>query len=151
MFDKDKIINTLKETCLDVDCYWVVAGAAMVLHGVKAYTRDIDLGCNCKLADHLQQLGYKTEILDDGSRKIRYSPDIEIFEDWREGELEVIDAIPVVSLEGIVIMKQQLGREKDMEDIRLIREYIKINGGQCANKDLYSTCPDVIAQGRISR
>ncbi len=137
MFDKDNIINTLKETCIDADCYWVAAGAAMVLHGVKLYTRDIDLGCNRKLADQLQQMGYKTEIFDDGSRKIQYSPDIEIFEDWREGELEVIEGIPVVSLEGIVMMKQQLGREKDMEDIRLIREYIKINGGQYANKNLY--------------
>lgn len=127
MFDKDKIIAVLKDTYFDTDCYWVVAGAAMVLHGVKAYTRDIDLGCNRKLADQLQQLGYKTEIFDDGSRKIQYSPDIEIFEDWREGELEVIKGIPVASLEGIVMMKQQLGREKDMEDIRLIREYIKIN------------------------
>ena len=82
-------------------------------------------------------MGYKTEIFDDGSRKIQYSPDIEIFEDWREGELEVIDGIPVVSLEGIIMMKQHLGREKDMEDIRLIREYIKINRGRYANKDLY--------------
>lgn len=125
MFDKDKIIDVLKDTCFEADHYWVVAGAAMVLHGVKAYTRDIDLGCDRILADQLQQLGYKTEIFDDGSRKIQYSPDIEIFEDWREGELEVIGGIPVVSLEGIVMMKQQLGREKDMEDIRLIREYIK--------------------------
>lgn len=127
MFDKDKIIAVLKDTCFEVDHYWVVAGAAMVLHGVKAYTRDIDLGCDCILADQLQQLGYKTEIFDDGSRKIQYSSDIEIFEDWREGELEVIGGIPVVSLEGIVMMKQQLGREKDMEDIRLIREYIKLH------------------------
>lgn len=129
MFDRASIISILKEANFDADCYWVVAGAAMVLHGVKADTRDIDLGCNCKLVDRLQRMGYKTEIFDDGSRKIQYSPDIELFEDWLAGDLEVIDGIPVVSLEGIVTMKQRLGREKDMEDIRSIREYIKINGG----------------------
>lgn len=130
MYDKEKIYSTLRQTGLDTNNYWVVAGAAMVLHGVKECTRDIDLGCSWELANKLQRAGYDTEFYEDGSRRIQYCPDIEIFEDWREGDLEEIDGISVVSLEGIIMMKQRLGREKDKEDIRLICKYIEMSGGQ---------------------
>ncbi len=129
MYDREKICSTLRQTGFDADSYWVVAGAAMVLHGVKACTRDIDLGCSRKLADQLQRAGYSTEVYEDGSRRIQYHLDIEIFEEWRAGELEVLDGISVVSLKGIIMMKQRLGREKDMEDIRLICKYIEMKGG----------------------
>ena len=139
MYDKEKIYSTLRQTGLDTNNYWVVAGAAMVLHGVKECTRDIDLGCSRELANQLQRAGYDTEFYEDGSRRIQYSPDIEIFEDWRKGDLEEIDGISVVSLEGIIMMKQRLGREKDKdkEDIRLICKYIEMSGGRYANKDIY--------------
>lgn len=137
MYDREKIYSTLRQTGLDANNYWVVAGAAMVLHGVKECTRDIDLGCSRVLANQLQRAGYETEVYEDGSRRIQYCPDIEIYEDWRAGEFEVIDGISVVSLDGIIMMKQRLGREKDMEDIRLICKYIEMNGGRYANKDIY--------------
>ena len=91
------------------------------------------------MANQLQRAGYDTEFYEDGSRRIQYSPDIEIFEDWRKGDLEEIDGISVVSLEGIIMMKQRLGREKDKdkEDIRLICKYIEMSGGRYANKDIY--------------
>ncbi len=41
----------------------------------------------------------------------------------------MLDGISVVSLKGIIMMKQRLGREKDMEDIRLICKYIEMKGG----------------------
>ena len=84
-------------------------------------TRDIDLGCSRELANQLQRAGYDTEFYEDGSRRIQYCPDIELFEDWRAGDLEVIDGISVVSLEGIIMMKQRLVQH-------------------CANDSEYSTC-----------
>jgi len=123
MLGKSQIIAALNGAGFDANHYWVVAGAAMVLHGVKEYTRDIDLGCDTEMADKLQEMGRKTVVLEDGSRRIEYSGCIEIFENWREGCVERINSLPVVSLEGIILMKKRLGREKDLQDIQLIQEY----------------------------
>jgi len=122
LLDKFQIIDALKRTDFDANHYWVVAGAALVLHGVKEYTRDIDLGCDTEMADMLQEMGRKTVVLEDGSRRIEYGG-IELFENWLEGRVEWIDSIPVISLEGIVRMKTRLGRDKDWRDIQLIREF----------------------------
>lgn len=123
MLDKSQIIAALHRAGFDANHYWVVAGAAMVLHGVKEYTRDIDLGCDSEMADKLQETGCKTVVLEDGGRRIEYGGGIELFENWREGCVERIDSLPVVSLEGIILMKRRLGREKDLQDIQLIQEY----------------------------
>ncbi len=124
MFQKYQIIDRLRKAGFDVGEYWVVAGAAMVLHGVKESTRDIDLGCSSRMADMLQKTGCKVQVLADGTRRIWYDADIELFENWRAGEIESIDSVPVVSLKGIIVMKRQLGREKDLRDIKLIQEYL---------------------------
>ena len=40
----------------------------------------------------------------------------------------LIEGFPAVSLEGIIRMKEKLGREKDLKDIALIKQFMeKIN------------------------
>lgn len=121
MFDKQSLIQRVKELSLPDGEYWVVAGGAMVMHGFRPQTRDIDLGCSSLLADILERHGYPTTLCDDGTRKIRYSDDVEIFENWLEGEVEMVGSVPVVSADGLIRMKSKLGREKDLADIELIR------------------------------
>lgn len=122
MFDKQSLIQRLEELSFPDKEYWVVAGGAMVLHGFKPQTRDIDLGCSTLLADKLEQQGYIVTRYDDGTRKILYSEDIEIFENWLEGKVEVISGIPVVCVDGLIQMKKKLGREKDLADIALMKK-----------------------------
>lgn len=93
----------------------------MVLHGFRSQTRDIDLGCSTFLADELERQGYFVSRCDDGTRRIVYSENIEIFENWIEGTVEMISGIPVVCVDGLIQMKKKLGREKDLEDIALIK------------------------------
>lgn len=121
MFDKQSLIQRVKELSFPDGEYWVVAGGAMVLHGFRPQTHDIDLGCSSLLADILERQGYPTTLCDDGTRKIRYSDDVEIFENWLEGEVEMVGSVPVVSADGLIRMKSKLGREKDLADIELIR------------------------------
>ena len=120
MFDKYSLIQHLKELSFPEKEYWVVAGGAMVLHGFRKQTRDIDLGCCTLLADKLEQQGYLVSRCDDGTRKILYSENVEIFENWIEDTVEIIGGIPVVSVDGLIQMKKKLGREKDLADIALI-------------------------------
>ncbi|MBD5162262.1 MAG: hypothetical protein HDT14_09685 [Oscillibacter sp.] len=123
MLDKGEIICLLKEAAFDVKEYWVTSGAAMVLYGMKELTRDIDLGCTSRMADELENEGYCVEVLHDGSRKIVFSRTIEIFENWVEDKVILLEGLPVVSVDGMIMMKEKLGREKDLEDIRLINKF----------------------------
>ncbi len=120
MFDKRSLIRRLKELPFPEREYWVVAGGAMVLHGSRAQTRDIDLGCSTLLADELERQGHPVSHCDDGTRRILYSEDIEIFENWLEGGVEIADGVPVVCVDGLIQMKKKLGREKDLADIALM-------------------------------
>ena len=124
MLKKEEIICLLKDAAFDIHEYWVTSGAAMVLYGIKDATRDIDLGCTSQLADKLQENGYGTEILHDGSRRIIFSGTIELFENWIEDQVILLEGLPVVSMDGIIMMKEKLGREKDRNDIRLIKEHL---------------------------
>ena len=94
----------------------------MVLHGFRPQTQDIDLGCSTLLADELEQQGYAVSRCEDGSRKIRYSENVEIFENWIEGTVERISGVPVVCADGLIQMKRKLGREKDLADIAVIEK-----------------------------
>lgn len=125
MFDKQSLIQRIRELPFPEKEYWVVAGGAMVLHGFRPQTHDIDLGCSTFLADQLERQGYPVSRCDDGTRKISYSEDIEIFENWLEGTVEMIGGIPVVSVDGLIEMKRKLGREKDLADIALIKKAVR--------------------------
>lgn len=134
MFDKNSLIQRLQEIPFSKSEYWVVAGGAMVLHGFRTQSHDIDLGCSTLLADKLEQQGYVVSHCEDGTRKILYSENIEIFEDWIDGSVEIISGIPVVCVDGLIQMKKKLGREKDLEDIALIEKT------QEASSLKYSVC-----------
>jgi len=122
MFDKYSLLRRLQELPFSEQEYWVIAGSAMVLHGFRAQTHDIDLGCSTLLADKLEQQGYTVSRYEDGTRKILYSEDVEIFENWIEGAVETISGVPVVCMDGLIRMKKKLGREKDLADIALIEQ-----------------------------
>lgn len=122
MFDKYSLLQRLQEFSFPEKEYWVVAGGAMVLHGFRPQTHDIDLGCSTLLADKLEQQGYVVSRCEDGIRKILYSENVEIFENWIEGTVEIISGIPVVCVDGLIQMKKKLGREKDLADIALIEK-----------------------------
>ena len=127
MFDKKSLLRRLQELPFSKNEYWVVAGGAMVLHGFRTQTHDIDLGCSTRLADKLEQQGYVVSYCEDGTRKILYSENIEIFENWIDGTVEIISSAPVVCVGGLIQMKNKLGRKKDLEDIALIEKMRKSN------------------------
>ncbi len=100
--------------------YWVVAGGAMVLYGLRDETRDLDLGCTTARADALAA-GVPFRHMDDGSgRWFTLDRDVEVFENWLLDRVELVEGVPVISLQGLRQMKAALDREKDRKDIALI-------------------------------
>ena len=122
--NKNNIINRLEDLNFDKSGYWVLAGSAMVLHGIRPETHDIDMGCTKEFADELETEGYPTTVMPDGTRRITYAEDVEIFEDWIFDRVVFVDEIPVISLDGLLEMKRSLGREKDMRDVQMIEEFL---------------------------
>ena len=120
---KADILEKLREFPYPREDYWISTGGAMVLYGIREETHDIDMGCTSALADRLEADGYPPKRLSDGSRSFHIGADIEVFENWLDGEVEQLDGVPVVSVDGLIAMKRRLGREKDLRDIRLIEEW----------------------------
>lgn len=121
---KTDIIARLEALPYDPEEYWVITGGAMVLYGIREETSDIDLGCTARMADRLEQDGYLYQVTPDGNRWFRVGDDLEVFENWLYDTVGRIDGIPVISLPGLITMKQQIGREKDRRDIALIQDFL---------------------------
>lgn len=120
--NKEIIISKIRELDFGVNEYWVIAGAALVLHGLRAETADIDIACTKRLFRKLLLQGYNVEKNELGYRKISLKKDIEIFEEWNVDGVIFIDEIPTANLKGLKEMKAKMGREKDIQDLRLIEE-----------------------------
>ncbi|MCL2364103.1 MAG: hypothetical protein FWC71_05515 [Defluviitaleaceae bacterium] len=119
MLIKQNIIKLLNEIRYPRSEYWITAGAALVMHGVKVQTNDIDLGCSTALADCLIKEGFEWRVADDGIRIIT-ADDIEFLENWcGDGTVE-LDGFYVASLDCIRREKVKLNRPKDWVDIKLI-------------------------------
>ena len=49
------------------------------------------------------------------------------FENWLFDTVDHVDGIPVISVQGLIEMKKDLGREKDLRDIALINDFLARN------------------------
>lgn len=124
MINKEDIIKVLMNLNLPTNGYWILAGSALVMHGVKRQTRDIDIGCTTELFEQLMMEGYKIKMNLDGTRSLNINELIEVFENWNVEVIEIINKLPVGSLLSIKKHKLRLGREKDIKDITLIDKHI---------------------------
>lgn len=127
MLNKESIIKIITELNLPLSEYWITSGAALVIHGVKENTADIDLGCTTDLWNNFLQKGFSYMIEKDNSKIMKISDSVEIIKDWFVDEIEFIDGLPIGGLESIKKQKMKLGREKDIKDIEKIDEFINSN------------------------
>ena len=125
MMNRREITEILKRFPYDRSEYCIITGSAMVMYGIREQTADIDLICSGKLADRLEEDGWRPRYTDNEIRWFRYGEFMEIFEDWPAAAVELMDGFQVISIEGLLEMKKKLGRKKDLEDIRSIEAFLK--------------------------
>lgn len=123
---KNELCRRILELNFKPSEYWAIMGTSMVLFGIRNTTEDIDLGCSSQMADYFEKNGLKAENFVNGKRYFKFSDDVEIFEDWGAGNKVLINGIPTVSLEGLKKMKLNLGRKKDIDDVKLIDQYLNV-------------------------
>ena len=122
--NRQDILQALSEFPYDRKEYWVVTGGAMVLYGIREQTGDIDLGCSKSMADQLEADGFLLRKTENGKRRFQFGKNIEIFEEWLLDSAVAVEGFQVISVKGLLEMKKELGREKDLKDIELIKEHI---------------------------
>ena len=125
MLNKNSIIKMLNDLNLPPSEYWITSGSALVMHGVKQYTKDIDLGCTNSLWDFFLQNGHMFRVGKDNSKIMQINEYVEVIKEYYVEEIEFVEGLPTGSLKSIKKQKESLGREKDIIDIKLIDEYIK--------------------------
>lgn len=119
----EDIRRRLAELALDTNEYRINVGGAMVLHGLREETHDLDIWCTKKLGDALAQR-CDVQVLPDGTRRFVPAPDVEIYENMLPGETVFRNGIPVAPLEDVLALKRQLNREKDQRDIAVLEAAI---------------------------
>lgn len=124
MMTRDDFIRRLNNSQLDKSQYVVTAGGSLLLHGIREETHDIDLSCTSSLADELEAKGFSTTVTANGHRRIEIAEDFEIYEDISLPNFIIIDGIPAMTIDEVIAMKKQLGREKDFRDLELIEKYL---------------------------
>ena len=122
--NKQEILNSLSAFPYDRNDFWVITGAAMVLYAIREQTADIDLGCSSRVADLLEEGGYLFCRMENGKRWFKYGEHTELFEGWLRDTIETINGFHVISIKGLLEMKQELGRDKDKKDIELIKAFL---------------------------
>ncbi len=122
--NKSEYLRKLDELRLDKAKYCILSGGAMVMHGLKERTADIDIKVR---PDYFEEL--KTRFSFKKSPKYDYlwelGEDVEVaVQEFSTDEVEVVDGYPVIKLELELEWKIQHNRPKDQKSIRVLKEYL---------------------------
>lgn len=130
----DLLLKQLKELNLPSDQFAVTSSGPMAVRGIRE-ARDLDIVVTDELWTEISkkypiipkdlcdtlQIG-DIEVLGNFSK----NPDSGIATvDQQVDTADIIDGVRFVNLDLIIKFKQTLGREKDLKDIALIKEYLK--------------------------
>lgn len=133
------IIEEVKKLELPFGEYLVIGSGILGALGIRE-VKDIDLVVTPKLFDKLKNKGWQLEEIEIQG-KMRHRLVIGLAEAYADfylydepqniykmiEEAEIIQDVPFMKLEILLEMKRSLNRQKDLDDIELINEYV---GGQ---------------------
>ncbi|NQU87413.1 MAG: hypothetical protein HQ541_16795 [Mariniphaga sp.] len=108
--------------------------------------RDLDILVTKDIFEgYKKKLDWKLVEFERDGRQVEFleKENIELYKEWGPGEwnneklikeAELIDGLPFVKLEYFIKWKKISGREKDLNDIKLIKEYLKNRFKENKNK-----------------
>ena len=131
---KDEIIAKIKSLNLPADSYVVFGSSPLAVAGIRE-AQDIDLVVSPEILEQFKKAGWKR--LDKGPRDKPLAHDVfEVHDDWHFSSYNPtlqdlhatatwVDGVPFASLAEVRKWKSSAARPKDLEDIKLIDEYLK--------------------------
>lgn len=122
--NKETYLKKLDELELDKSRYCIISGGAMLMHGLKETTNDIDIKV---LSSYFEEL--KERFTFNKSPKFDYlyelGDEIELaVQDFKDEDVEFVDGYPVELLEIELQWKIEHKRDKDKEAIEKIKAYL---------------------------
>lgn len=125
--NKQEYLEKLNELNFDKNKYCIISGGTMIMYGLRENTSDIDIKV---LPEYFNEISLKYHLKN--SKKYSYlfelSDDIEVaVKEFDSNDVVWIDGYPVESIQKQLEWKKQNNREKDINDIKLIEKYLKLN------------------------
>lgn len=137
------MIEEYKKLRLPVGEYVIVGSSVLELHGIRKSRGDVDFVVSPKLYRELKRKGWKRKWFFTGflQCKALQSGELEAYSNMHRGAFnpktedviaraDIVDGLSYASLEDLTGLKRGIGREKDLNDIKLIEEHIK--AGNCS-------------------
>jgi len=137
------IIEAVGGLRLPLGKYAVSGGCCLEIHGLRK-AEDIDIIALPEIKDLFIRKGFvnnhpeKPENYFKGNFEVKFNWDFGFYSRPIEEvirEAEIIQGIPFVTLEEILRLKRTWRREKDIQDIKLIEEYLKKNTAEPFKKN----------------
>ena len=130
------IFQKVKSLNLPSGEYIVFGSGPLQAHGIRE-TRDVDILVLSELYEKLKQEGWEERVWETSPPgRFLFKDDVEVGDSWDYGEYnpdpnwlienaEIINGVPFAPLEEVLKGKKAFGRPKDLEDIKLIEEYLE--------------------------
>lgn len=140
MYNKEKVNEIKKmisvlDNILEKDDFAVFGSGPMYIRNIKEKLKDLDIIVNQKGWNKLIQ-HYESKKTNSGFGNviiIKGEKEIEIFDMWDLGKWDLnelietsdkIEEVNFVTLENVLKWKKEMNREKDVEDIKKINEFL---------------------------
>lgn len=132
MLNREDVIRIVNELNLPKDKYVVTSGSAMVLHGLREKTNDVDITVNKELFEYFENQELYVKYKEIGDRTcvfIDLTYDVQIIkaEEIPSEYVIIVDEIPTQTIEHLLEFKLGLNRDKDQNDIKVLKKYLKLD------------------------
>ena len=118
-----ELANTLN---LPKEEYCIISGGALVIHGLREQTNDLDIDITKKGFKILKEK-YSLELVREDIKQYKVTDKIECFlVDKLDSDINYIDNYPCESLISIYNFKKRINREKDQADILAIEKVLNM-------------------------
>ena len=129
------LFQRVKKLKLPIGKYALFGSAPMGVRGLKKCS-DIDLIVSEEIWEkYREKSGWDYQITENGVEHIESRDSkIEFWHDWRPwyqdssrfiNDAEIIDGLPFVKLDRVLEWKRKFGREKDLEDVKIIEKFLR--------------------------
>ena len=123
---KEELLKLADSLKLPKEEYCILSGGALLLHGLREQTQDLDILITQKGFEMLNK-NFSLELKDADEKLYKVTDDIECFlVDKLDSDINFIDNYPCKSLISIYNFKKRLNREKDQADILAIEKFLNL-------------------------
>lgn len=124
--NKKELLGLAKTLNLPKEEYCIISGGALVIHGLREQTNDLDIDIT-KKGFELLKAKYTLELIREDIKQYKVTDQIECFlVDKLESDIQYIDNYPYESLISIYNFKKRVNRDKDQADILAIEKVLNI-------------------------